>query len=620
MHTFIYPSQDNFINNAENYKNKNFGIDEILEIYASNDGNELVYTDPVWHPAPTTTSSFGNNGWLAYASSSYFVYSGSQWYISNFTSSIEGNKTAIANFTGRFSNVTGSVPSGPKIALYVSGSGGLALGSFSGSLCLNTNTVITGSTTSASFDGYVYPGSSFSFLSIGTREYTVSPLTESLYGQGNTYGFNGTMYATIKTCLSGSFSGSITSSMFRGEVSGSANYGVDGFLSATNFQGVFTGQRTGSISPPKTNYLLKNPELSRTLVQFDVTNISASIAKNEISSSNIKFTLNLTACGQRNLPLNYTIYGYPISQSWNNGNGRWGSDGTLMGSSWNFRDYSGSYPWYKPDSGSYKQVDYLTNSSYKTASFEHGGGTWYYDVPSTYNDKDFWFCSSSAFPALSGSSLICSQSYTLGQQGNIEMDVTSIVRSWICGCIPNNGIILATSLETTVPPIGKTNGLLQFFSKETNTIYSPYLDVAWDDSVFNTGSLAPITGSIENLITLRSVKQQYKAGSMPKVFVFARDEYPLKSFNKAYQQPSMITPKYLPTSSYFMIKDAESEEVLIDFDQYSKLSCDSTYGNYFKFDTTGLPQERYFKIFIKAEYSDGTIDIVETDKVFKITR
>jgi len=82
----------------------------------------------------------------------------------------------------------------------------------------------------------------------------------------------------------------------------------------------------------------------------------------------------------------------------------------------------------------------------------------------------------------------------------------------------------------------------------------------------------------------------------------------------------MVTPKYLPTSSYYQITDAESGQVFIDFDEYSKLSCDPNQGNYFKFDTTGLPQERYFKIFIKAEYPDGTVDIVDTDKVFQIVR
>ena len=102
--------------------------------------------------------------------------------------------------------------------------------------------------------------------------------------------------------------------------------------------------------------------------------------------------------------------------------------------------------------------------------------------------------------------------------------------------------------------------------------------------------------------------------------MFARDKYPLKSFSKAYQQPIMVTPKYLPSSSYYMIKDAESEEVIVGFDQYTKLSCDPIQGNYFKLQTTGLPQERYMKIFIKSEYDDGVIDIVDTGKVFKIVR
>ena len=69
-----------------------------------------------------------------------------------------------------------------------------------------------------------------------------------------------------------------------------------------------------------------------------------------------------------------------------------------------------------------------------------------------------------------------------------------------------------------------------------------------------------------------------------------------------------------------MIKDAESEEVLIDHDEYSKLSCDPTFGNYFVLDTTNLPQERYYTILIKTEYSNGTIDIYDTQKIFKISR
>jgi hypothetical protein len=555
MHTFIYPSQDTYINNSPDFVNKNFGIDEILEIYASNIGNSVVYTDPVWHNAPQTASSYGNNGWLAYTTSSLFIYSGSAWYAYSLTSSVIPNTSFISNFTGRLSNKRNS----PQKPLYISGSAKFASGSFVGQF-------------------------------------------------------------TSAQCVTSSFSGSFSSSSFKGIISTNTSSKLY-YVDVVNFAGYFKGIYSGSFKRPSTATYLNRPEFSRTLVKFDLTELSKSISDNNISGSNIKFTLNLKACGSRNLPLNYSIYAYPVSQSWNNGNGRYADGGSQLGSSWLYRNYDGNGLWYGNSiSNSYQQVDYLTNPSYASASFQNQGGTWYYKVPASYTNKPKWICNSTKYPSLVNSSLICSQSFSYGQQSDVTMDITKIVRGWLCGCVPNQGLMLLSSLEISTPPLQPTNGLLQFFSKETNTIYSPYIDVAWDDSVFNTGSLSPVSGSIQNLITLNYLKEAYKAGSLPKIFVFARDRYPLKNFQKAYQQPSMVTPKYLPTSSYYMIKDAESEEVLVGFDQYTKLSCDPNQGNYFKLQTTGLPQERYLKIFIKSEYQDGTVDITDTQKIFKITR
>lgn len=555
MHTFIYPSQDTYINNSPDFVNKNFGIDEILEIYASNIGNSVVYTDPVWHNAPQTASSYGNNGWLAYTTSSLFIYSGSAWYAYSLTSSVIPNTSFISNFTGRLSNKRNS----PQKPLYISGSATFASGSFVGQF-------------------------------------------------------------TSAQCVTSSFSGSFSSSSFRGIISTNTSSKLY-YVDVVNFAGYFKGIYSGSFERPSTATYLNRPEFSRTLIKFDLTELSKSVSDNNISGSNIKFTLNLKACGSRNLPLNYSIYAYPVSQSWNNGNGRYADDGSQLGSSWLYRNYDGNGLWYGNSiSNSYQQVDYLTNPSYASASFQNQGGTWYYKVPASYTNKPKWICNSTKYPSLVNASLICSQSFSYGQQSDVTMDITKIVRGWLCGCVPNQGLMLLSSLEISTPPLQPTNGLLQFFSKETNTIYSPYIDVAWDDSVFNTGSLKPVSGSIQNLITLNYLKEAYKAGSLPKIFVFARDRYPLKNFQKAYQQPAMVTPQYLPTSSYYMIKDAESEEVLVGFDQYTKLSCDPNQGNYFKLQTTGLPQERYLKIFIKSEYKDGTIDITDTQKIFKITR
>ena len=630
MHIFIYPSQDTYINNSNKFQNKNFGIDEVLEVYASNAGKKTVYTDPNWHTAPLTASSYGNNGWLSYTTSSLFIYSGSKWYAFNLTSSVIPNTSFIANFTGRLSNVT----TNPKKPLYISGSANYASGSFTGSMNITSYSFFTGSWSTGSFSGSVRVGSFFTKLKVNKRTYTTSPLTSSLTGTGSFKNLRGKLlgksntgipcsssfYSPVRAFNSGSFTGSFSGSnskLYIETLTSSKLYYAD----VINFAGYFKGKYSGSFTRPSTATYLNYPEFSRTLVKFDINELSKSISSNNISGSNIKFTLNLKSCGARNLPLNYSIYAYPISQSWNNGNGRYADDGSQLGASWNYKNYDGNGIWYGSQiTKEYQQVDYLLTSSYSSASFENQGGTWFYKVPASYTNKPKWICNSTKYPSLVNASLICSQSFSYGNQSDITMDITKIVRGWLCGCIPNQGLILLSSLEISTPPLQQTNGLLQFFSKDTNTIYSPYIDVAWDDSVFITGSLKPVSGSIQNLITLNYLKDAYKAGSLPKIFVFARDRYPLKNFQKAYQQPVMVTPKYLPTSSYYMIKDAESEEVLVGFDQYTKLSCDANQGNYFKLQTTGLPQERYLKIFIKTEYIDGTVDITDTQKIFKITR
>ncbi len=629
MHKFIYSDKDTYINNSSALKNKNFGIDEVLEIYASNAGKKTVYQDFYWQSVPETSSSYGNEGWLAYDESSIYIYSGSEWRSFSLTSGSIPGTSFLSNFTGRFSNENDSRE------LYVSSSGGttdFASGSFSGSLDIITDSYISGTFSTGSFSGSVKTGTTFTYLNVNDTIQS-SPLTTDVIGTGSYKNLTGIIegkantaipcssswYSPYKNVESGSFTGSFSGSDWIGYVNSTGSNNLH-YVDVENFIGYFKGQYTGSFTRPSTSEFLIKPEFSRTLLKFDLASLSQSISNNEISSSNMKFSLDLNACGARNLPFEYKLYAYPISQSWDNGDGRYANDGSDLGVSWNYKNYSNGNPWVSNVKDSYQQIDYLLTSSYASASWQNGGGTWYYDVPSEYSDSSHWICNSSDFPSLVENGLIASQSFSHGNQSDVKMDITTIVRSWLCGCVPNEGLILLTSFELSTPPINNTNGLLQFYSTETNTIYSPKIDISWDDSVFNTGSLSPITGSTDNLINIQHLKQHYKAGSKPKIFVFARDKYPLKTFNKSFQQPSMVTPKYLPTSSYYMIKDASTEEIILDFDEYSKLSCDPSKGNYFVLNTEVFPQERYFKIFIKTEYEDGTVDIQDTSKVFKIVR
>jgi len=407
----------------------------------------------------------------------------------------------------------------------------------------------------------------------------------------------------------GHFSGITGSTCVSGTMSGSFSGSACGFTgSLSGFTGVLTGFISGSYRTSVNRYAYEYRNyIKRSILKFDVSEVSRSIAAGDIS--NPKFYLNLKTVESKELPLDYTLFAFPISQSWAMGTGLFASEGSDDGVSWLYKNAQNTQSgWYGNMNADLNVTgsNYLTSTS--TASFQMGGGTWYYSAPpSCSNNQSASFCSN-----VTNSSYICSQSFSY-QSSDIKMDITRICQAWICGCIPNEGLILLTSEELN--PSASMN--LKFFSKETNTIYTPYVDVRWDDSLISTGSLAPVTASLGVSVTIKGIKPEYKSGSKIKFQIMARESNPIKKFVSA--QTNYIDTKYLPSASFYSIKDNESEETLIEFDDYSRLSCDS-YGNFFYLDTTGLPQERYYKILIKSEFSDGSIQIFTGKVPFKITR
>jgi hypothetical protein len=177
--------------------------------------------------------------------------------------------------------------------------------------------------------------------------------------------------------------------------------------------------------------------------------------------------------------------------------------------------------------------------------------------------------------------------------------------------IPNEGFILLHSDESS----SVDYGTLKFFSKETNTIYSPYLDVCWYDSTINTGSADPIQLR-DAVVTMKNMSQEYKFGSIVRMDVTSRKRYPVKTFTNKLSD--YLAPYYLPSSSYYQIKDAESEETILPYDDFTRLSFD-THGNYFMLDTAGLPSERYYQVEIRAEQS-GSVMTYTIPTTFKISR
>jgi hypothetical protein len=323
-------------------------------------------------------------------------------------------------------------------------------------------------------------------------------------------------------------------------------------------------------------YYGSSKDIARTLIKFDVSTLE--------TGSGWKAYLNLKSANSEEIPLQYTIYANAISQSWNMGTGTKFDNITSDGVSWKYRDGINSW-----------QDNTIAGTAYyvagTTGSANAEGGTWY--------------------------TASVSQSFN-NEPDDIRMDVTSIIKLWVSGSLPNNGFIIHHSLENEQNTLDY--GLLKFFSKETNTIYEPKLEIVWDDSIFTTGSLLPITGSssedaLENSkIIVTDLQKQYAENIKTKIRVKGRDLFPSKSFSTGsfeYDQS-----KYLPTSSYYQIEDYRTNEIIIPFGEYSKLSCDSK-SNYFYLDTATYPINRVYKLKLKV-VKDGVTKIIDDKLTFEI--
>lgn len=712
MHHFIYPAQDTYITNRTGLADKNFGIDEILQIGTSNLIQRTLSPTKLYY---YTNNVFNNQGFEDF------------------------NGIFTGSFGGSVDWITGTI-SGSDIE-------------FSASYFLGT---IDGSPT----------------------ELSASAVSGSL----------------VDGIISGSVNFPYVTGLFTGQMTGSTV--------------CLTGTGSGTETVHEQHWVDDTIQfIDRSLLKFDIFSISKSIADGTIVDPH--FHLKLKVCNEYNLPITYAIYALPISQSWNKGDGYWSDGGSDTGVSWTYRDNNDGTNWYSSSSAASRHaIDFISDLALSTASFAYGGGTWY-------------------------TSSVCSQSFDY-QSSDIYMDVTPMVMDWVNGIIPNEGLILVSSDELQATGSGF---ILKFFSRDTNTIYSPCLDVAWDDSVFVTGSVStssvsfvtmsagisasvqsgstftiaggisgsfssstflvftdygttlsasglvdggglsgniagmpvfgfvsasidasqslvtgscgknfsaslasgsfydgifsgstftafyidymfenaqltgswteaallgtkvsiplpsPIapyayayvsgtfvsgkalgtyvlsgstsasfngqfiqgnllggylnvqlsgsvytssfvtTGSVEMTssllfpmdvdrpftIVIQNLSPTYRAGDIVKIGVFGRKQFPLKTFGKTTQQQQYLIPEFLPSSSYYALKDNQTEEIVLNFDSYTQLSCEYPYGNYFIVDTTGLPQERYYRVLIRVE-NNGEIYTIDTGKTFKIVR
>ena len=326
-------------------------------------------------------------------------------------------------------------------------------------------------------------------------------------------------------------------------------------------------------------YYGSTKDIARTLIKFDTGSIKSEITS--IGTGSYSVFLNLKTAKSEEIPLQYTLYTNAVSQSWAMGTGTKFDNITSDGVSWYYKDGINKWMNYTvtPDS-------YVSGSD--TGSISNGGGgTWY-------------------------TASIASQSFDY-ENDDVRMDVTNLVKLWVSGSVPNNGFVVHHGLINEADTLDY--GVIKFFSKETNTIYEPKLELVWDDSSFVTGSLSAVTGSAEDgyKVVLTNIKNEYPQNQKVKIRVKGRDVYPLKSFSTTFEYDQS---KYLPTTTYYQLEDYKTDEIIFPFGNYTKISCDST-SNYFIMDLNTLPINRTYKLKLKIIES-GISTIIDDKLIFEI--
>lgn len=308
--------------------------------------------------------------------------------------------------------------------------------------------------------------------------------------------------------------------------------------------------------------------ITRALVKFDMTkmNLGSSVAGQR------KFELKLFVTEPENLSVSYTLNAFPVSQTWVMGQGkRWNSPQTTEGTSWLYRS------------------GLNTSDLWASGSETVYGGTWY-----------------------SGSSDIGSQSFNY-QSADVNMDVTNIVEQWITGSLVNNGFIVKFPWANEFD--FNDYGTLKFFSTDTNTIYKPQLMLKYDDSVNSYGG--GTLNADDTVVYVKGIKEKYSSNMIEKIRVIARDRFPARTFQVT--QSAYLAFNYLPTSSYYGVKDVYSGQMVVDYDAaYTKLSAD-TNGNYFNFNFGTLFTNRIYKFVFKVIRGNLT-QYFDSDIIFKVVK
>lgn len=340
-------------------------------------------------------------------------------------------------------------------------------------------------------------------------------------------------------------------------------------------------------------------QTSRMLFKYNTQDIQ-SVLNTKVGSSIFEAKLHVSLASGYELPSSYSINVYPVFDSWINGVGKFGDIPTdKSGVSWIYRNAQTLVDNAPAGARWTNDISFETGSIpqfvdwFYTETYEGGGGSW--------------------LTASNGVDLEGSQTFQLTDEHDINVNITPLVLQHYSESISNNGYIVKLTNDLEFNTTASIR--LKYYSSDTNTIYPPYLEFAWDDSVYETGSLSLLDSS-ESIIELTNNKGRYVDEGKQRFRLKARPKYPTRTFTTS---SAYATNYALPTASYWGLKDEFTEEMLIPFNTGStKISCDAN-GPYFDIYMDGIQPERYYRVLVKTEI-DGSTVVVDNRDTFKVVR
>ncbi|HPM21371.1 MAG TPA: hypothetical protein PLY35_09000 [Thermotogota bacterium] len=293
--------------------------------------------------------------------------------------------------------------------------------------------------------------------------------------------------------------------------------------------------------------------VKRSLIKYDATAVNNFIINNNINDYDLSLHMTVATSSLMNYDTNINLY--MLSSSWTEGNGHEGMT-YIEGSTWNYRAEEYYMEWDNPGG------DYILSHSVSASL--------------NYDDR---------YP-------------------DISYDIKNIHSLYTSGSYTNNGFLLKLddSLEESVLSPGE----IKFYSRHTNTIYKPTINISWDDSSYNTGSMELVNSS-DLIIYSNNLKNKVDIeNSNIRINLIVKQLYQQKTFNTI----ASGSIKYaLPSTATYSIIEAATNKIIIPHSSYSKISCDGN-KNYINLHNTMFNKKRIYNLYIKIDnhiYESGTL-------------